>query len=91
MSIKLFDCRYCGRSIYDDEPGTVWDKNQYVHGACLERARQEIKEEPDNSHQHLQAAILELADTLDSVTQVGDPIRFIRGIAHGLRVRAAVQ
>lgn len=34
-------------------------------------------------------SMLELADILDSVTNIEDPTKFVRGIAHGIRERIA--
>lgn len=40
--------------------------------------------------QQLKESMLELADTLDLVTSIDDPIKFVRGIAFGIRARASV-
>lgn len=34
MSIKLFDCPYCGKGVYDDQKDIIWEGNQYVHASC---------------------------------------------------------
>ena len=40
--MKIFDCNFCGKPVFDNVPGVVWHEKQYVHEACLNNQKSEI-------------------------------------------------